>query len=232
MILADIKPTADPRELLAIDAERPLVDLASHPVWQSALSGEMDKERLKKLILLIYPVVAGPGRYLFAAKVSQISAEDGAELFRQLYEAEQNPQANSDSGWRAVGAALGIEDDRFTAVADTPSAEAADFLATVRRHSLRSAPSSAAAVAWAIERQLPGLWQDLADSLAKNYQVSEEALIHLRYQASRRDDVDRWVEQLLRRYYDGAESYAVFEARRALWEAVWAWTALTESLDT
>ncbi len=75
------------------------------------------------------------------------------------------------------------------------------------------------AVAWAIERRLPRLWRDFADSLA-----------HLRYHAVRADEVDDWIDQLLQRYYDTAEPYEVFEARRALWESVWAWTALTESI--
>lgn len=232
MILNEIQPTAAARELLAVDSERPLVDLAAHPVWQAALSGEMSRERLGRLVVLIYPVVAGPGRYLFSAKVSQISAEDGAHLFRQLYEAEKNPEADADAGWRAVGQALGVTDEKFDAVSQDLSPEVADFLAIMRQHSLRSAPSAAAAVAWAIERQLPPLWGRLADSLASHYDVPEEALGHLRYHAARHEEVESWIEHLLERYFDNADPYAVFEARRALWEAVWAWTALTESLNS
>lgn len=232
MILDEIQPTATARNLLAIDAERPLVNLAAHPVWQAALSGEMSRERLARLVLLIYPIVAGPGRYLFSAKVSQISAEDGAQLFRQLYEAEKNPQADADAGWRAVGGALGVADEKFDAISQDLSPEAADFLAIMRQHSLRSAPSAAAAVAWAVERQLPGLWGGLADSLASHYDVPEDALSHLRYHAAREKEVEGWIDHLLERYFDEAEPYDVFEARRALWEAVWAWTALTESLDS
>jgi hypothetical protein len=230
MILDEIQATGSPRDLLAVDAERPLVDLAAHPVWRAALSGEMSRDRVARLLLLIYPIVAGPGRYLFSAKVSQISADDGAQLFRQLYEAEQYPVADADAGWRAVGQAFGLTEEEFDEVAKNVPPEAADFLATVRQHSLKSAPSAAAAVAWAIERQLPRLWGDFADSLATHYGVPEDSLAHLRYQAARAGEVDSWIEQLLRRYYDTAEPYEVFEARRALWEAVWAWTALTESI--
>ena len=230
MIPDEIQATGSPRDLLAIDAERRLVDLAAHPVWQAALSGEMSRDRIARLLLLIYPIVAGPGRYLFSAKLSQISPEDGAQLFRQLYDAEQNPAADSDAGWRAVGHALGLSEKDFDEVAQDLTPEAADFLATLRQHSLKSAPSAAVAVAWAIERQLPRLWGDFADSLAANYNVPEDSLAHLRYHAARVDEVDDWIDQLLQRYYDTAGPYEVFEARRALWEAVWAWTALTESI--
>jgi hypothetical protein len=230
MILDEIQATAPPRDLLAIDAGRPLVDLAAHPVWQAALSGEMSRDRVARLLLRIYPIVAGPGRYLFSAKLSQISPEDGAQLFRQLYEAEQNPVADADAGWRAVGKALGLADKDFDGVVQDLTPEVADFLATLRQHGLKSAPSAGAAVAWAIERQLPRLWGGFADSLAANYHVPEHSLAHLRYHAARAHEVDDWIEQLLQRYFDTAETYDVYEARRALWEAVWAWTALTESI--
>ena len=230
MIPDEILATGTPRDLLAVDAERPLVDLAAHPVWQATLSGEMGRDRVARLLLLIYPIVAGPGRYLFSAKLSQISADDGAQLFRQLYEAEQEPVADADAGWRAVGHALGLAEKDFEGAAQNLTPEAADFLAIMRQHSLRSSPSAAVAVAWAIERQLPRLWGDFADSLAANYDVPEDSLAHLRYHAARADEVDFWIEQLLQRYFDTAEPYAVYEARRALWEAVWAWTALTESI--
>ena len=108
MTLDTIQATGSPRELLAVDAERPLVNLAAHPVWQEALLGQMSRERVARLVLMIYPIVAGPGRYLFSAKVSQITPDDGAQLFRQLYEAEQNPVADADVGWRSVGVALGL----------------------------------------------------------------------------------------------------------------------------
>jgi hypothetical protein len=230
MILNEIQATGSPRDLLAIDAERPLVDLAAHPVWQAVLSGKMSRDGVGRLLLLIYPIVAGPGRYLFSAKLSQISPEDGAQLFRQLYEAEQNPVADADAGWRAVGQAMDLAEKDFDEVAQTLTPEAADFLAIMRQHSLRSSPSAAATVAWAVERQLPRLWGNFADSLAANYDVPEDSLTHLRYYAARADEIEDWIDQLLQRYFDTAEPYVVFEARRALWEAVWAWTALTESI--
>ncbi|MDC0033134.1 hypothetical protein OAJ57_01055 [Alphaproteobacteria bacterium] len=232
MIINEIQATASPRDLLVVDAERPLVDLANHELWQTALSGEMSRDCVARLLLLLYPVVAGPGRYLFSAKLSQISPEDGAQLFRQLYEAEQNPVADADVGWRAVGMALGVAEYKFDEVSKNLHPAAADFLAIMRQHSLRSSPSAAATVAWAIERQLPRLWGGFADSLAANYDVPEDSLAHLRYHAARSEEVEGWIEQLLQRYFDTAETYAVFEARRALWEAVWAWTALIESLDS
>jgi len=230
MILNEIQATGTPRELLAVDAERPLVDLAAHPVWQAALSGKMNRDRVARLLLLIYPVVAGPGRYLFSAKLSQISPEDGAQLFRQLYEAEKEPVADADAGWRAVGRAMGLTDAQFDEACENLTPEAMDFLAIMRQHSLRSSPAAAVAVAWAIERQLPRLWGALADSLAAHHAVPEDSLAHLRYHAARAAEVENWIDQLLERYFDTAAPYEVYEARRALWEAVWAWTALTESI--
>lgn len=230
MILDQIQLSATPRELLNSDAGGPLVTLADHPVWRSALGGEMDKDRLDRLVLSIYPVVAGPGRFLFSAKVSQISPQDGEQLFRQLYDADQDPAADADAGWRRVGHALGLTDADFDRVAAAPPEEAADLLETLRGHSLRSPSAVAVAVAWAIERQLPRLWGALADSLAEHYGVAEESLGHLRYHAGRAAEVEAWVEHLLNRYVDDAAPYEVFEARRAAWEAVWAWTALSESV--
>lgn len=230
MILEEILPSAPARELLNGDAKGPLIALADHPVWRAALGGEMGKDRLRRLILAIYPVMAGPGRYLFSAKVSQISPADGAELFRQLHQADQEPAADADAGWRAVGHALGLGDADFDRVTADPPAAAADLLETLRGHSLRSAPAVSVAVAWAIERQLPRLWGALADSLAANYDVPEKSLAHLRYHAERAAEVEDWIEHLLQAYLDQAEPFEVFEARRAVWEVVWAWTALSESV--
>ncbi len=231
MILNEIQATATPRELLAVDGLRPLVDLVAHPAWQSVLNGEMSREKVGRLILCFYPVIAGPGRYLFSAKVSQISAEDGAELFRAIYEAEQKPEADADAGWQVVGEAFGLAEEDFDKAIKNLTPEAADYLKTAHQHSLRSSPAVAAAVAWAVERQLPRLWGALADSLEEHYDVPKTSLHHLRYHQARTKDVDTWIEHLIERYFDTATPYEVFEARRALWEITWAWTALTESIS-
>ena len=231
MVLEEVKSTASPRELLSLDFERPLFRLENHSIWQMALSGEMSREQMARLILLIYPVFAGPGRYLFSAKLSQISSEDGAMMFRQLYEANKKKEADADAGWRRVGLALDLKEQDFDITADNPSAEACDLVTIIRQHGLRSSPSSAAAVAWATEQQLPELMGHLADSLSRNYGLGEGELVHLHYQKSRADEVNKWVEHLLTRYFDTATPYQIYEARRASWEVIWGWTALIESLN-
>ncbi|HBU77892.1 MAG TPA: hypothetical protein DEF18_07290, partial [Muricauda sp.] len=126
MVLEEVKSTASPRELLSLDFERPLFRLKNHSIWKMALTGEMSREKVAQLILLIYPVFAGPGRYLFSAKLSQISSEDGAMMFRQLYEANKKKEADADAGWRRVGLALDLKEQDFDITADKPSAEACD----------------------------------------------------------------------------------------------------------
>src|SRR5258707_2397019 len=91
----EIRASGTPAELLAADAHAPWVHLAAHPTWAAALAGSLPRRRLADLILAIYPAVAGAGRYVFAAKVSQIAAEDGAELFRQLYNRRKDPDRKS-----------------------------------------------------------------------------------------------------------------------------------------
>ena len=118
MVLEEVKSTASPRELLSLDLERPLFRLENHSIWKMALTGEMSREKVAQLILLIYPVFAGPGRYLFSAKLSQISSEDGAMMFRQLYEANKKKEADADAGWRRVGLALDLKEQDFDITAD------------------------------------------------------------------------------------------------------------------
>lgn len=221
----DIQASAPPLELLRVDEEKPENRILEHPTWKAALEGTLPKARLKKLLLAFYPVVAGPGRYAFAAKVSQIDAQDGKELFMQLHEALKNPAANADKGWRKLLVALGASERELDA---DPTAEAADLVDVLREHGLRSGPVHAAVIAYMLERHLPRLWGRLADALEKHYGVKGGALEHLRYEAARAAKVEKWVEHLVEKYVAGAEPYAMFEARRAAREAIWAWTALTE----
>lgn len=225
----NIRASAPPQELLAIDAAQPYMRLADHPFWRSILTGETPNAGVRDLVLRLYPAVAGPGRYAFSAKVSRISADDGAELFKQLHEAQRSAEANADQGWRKLAHALDIDDAALDGAAANPSPEAADLVAMVREHSLRSSAAEAVAIAWAIERQLPALWGAFADSLAKHYGVPEEALGHLRHEAARADEVAAWIDGLIERYLYPADAYTVFEARRAAREVVWCWTALIES---
>jgi pyrroloquinoline quinone (PQQ) biosynthesis protein C len=222
----DIQPSASPNELLVLDSKKTENQVLGHPVWKAALSGELPKAKLKKLLLAFYPALAGPGRYAFAAKVSQIDAEDGKELFLQLHEALKNPAANADEGWKRVLTALGATQRELDA---EPSAEAMDLADVLREHGLRSGPVEAAVIAFMLEQHLPRFWGRLADSLQRHYGVKGEALAHLRFEAGRADKIEKWVEHLVDKYVADAEPYKVFEARRAAREALWAWTVLTES---
>jgi pyrroloquinoline quinone (PQQ) biosynthesis protein C len=226
----EIRASGTPAELLASDAQAAWVDLAAHPTWAAALSGTLPRQRLIDLILAIHPAVAGAGRYIFAAKVSQIAADDGAELFRQLYTRKKVPEADADKGWRAVGSGLGIADAAFDAALARPSPEAEDYIEIVREHGLARSPAEAAVVAWVIERQLPALWGGLAEALVRHYGVAEAKVAYLRWEAARRAEVERWVAHLVDRYVLTADPYEVFAARRAGREAAWAWTALTETV--
>jgi hypothetical protein len=222
----DIQASASPKELLGIDAEKPENRILEHPVWKAALEGTLPKPQLKKLLLAFYPVVAGPGRYAFAAKVSQIDAQDGKELFLQLHESLKNPAADADAGWKKALAALGATPRELDS---EPSAEAADLVDVLREHGLRSGPVHAAVIAYMLEQHLPRLWGGLADALQKHYGVKASALEHLHFEAARAEKVEKWVAHLVDKYVLGADAYTVFEARRAAREAIWAWTALTES---
>jgi hypothetical protein len=223
----DVQASASPLELLAMDAEKAENRIAEHPVWKSALEGTLPKPRLKKLLLAFYPVVAGPGRYAFAAKVSQIDAQDGKELFLQLHQSLKNPAADADAGWKKALLALGATQRELDA---EPSAEAADLVDVLREHGLRSGPVHAAVIAYMLEQHLPRLWGGLADALQERYGVKAAALEHLRFEAARAAKVEKWVGHLVEKYVADADPYAVFEARRSAREALWAWTALTESI--
>jgi hypothetical protein len=223
----EVKASASSAELLSIDTRKVENQLLEHPVWKAALSGELSKAELKKLLLAFYPVVAGPGRYAFAAKLSQIDPQDGKELFLQIHETLKNPAADADAGWKKVLLALGATQKELGA---EPSAEAADLVDVLREHGLRSGPVHASVIAYMLEQHLPRLWGALADSLQKNYGVKAAALEHLRFEAGRAAKVDKWVAHLVGKYVDNADPYTMFEARRAAREALWAWTVLSETV--
>jgi hypothetical protein len=223
----EVQASASPRELLVLDSRKEENRILEHPVWKAALEGKLPRPRLKKLLLAFYPVVAGPGRYAFAAKVSQIDAQDGKALFLQLHEALKNPAADADAGWKKVLLALGATQRELEAEA---SAEAVDLVDVLREHGLRSGPVHATLIAHMLEQHLPRLWGALADSLQDHYGVKAAALEHLRFEAGRAAKVDKWVGHLIEKYVANADPYVMFEARRSAREAIWAWTALTETV--
>lgn len=225
-----ILESATPQELLALDARRQENLILEHPVWASVFSGEMPKARLKKLLLAIYPAFAGTARYASFAKLSQIDPDDGKQLFLQIHKALKTPAADADAGWKKVLAALGASEKEMREAREHPSAEAVDLVEVIREHGLRSGPVEAAVVAHMLEQHLPRLWGRLADALQKHYGVKPAALAHLRHEAGRAAEMEKWVAGLVDKYVVGADSYKMYEARRAAREAVWAWTVLTESV--
>jgi hypothetical protein len=224
-----IAASASPQELLASDEAQPEMQIADHPVWRDVFSGALPKQRLKKLVLALLPAVAGPGRYAFSAKVSQVCAEDGKALFEDLYTALNKADANADEGWTAVAKALGCSSAEIAAAMQYPSAEAADYLRVIRDHSLKSGAIEAALVAWAVERHLPVMWGRLYYALVKHYGVEKSVLAFLRREGARAEATREWIDRLVETYVYGADPYRVFEGRRAAREAVWAWTVITES---
>lgn len=227
--VGEIVASATPAELLAEDETAPNMRIADHPVWREALAGALPAERLRDLVRRLYPVIAGPGRYAFIAKIGVIDREDGTRLFERLYRATHDADSDADLGWRRMAEALGVAASALAAEIDDPSPEARDLVDTVRLHGEQSGAAQAAGVAWVLERQLPRLMGALADALSDHYGVAEDALSYLRAEAGSADEVEAWVEHLIDKYLMTADAYTVYEARRAMREAGWAWAALTEA---
>jgi hypothetical protein len=225
----DILASATPRELLKIDAAKGENRIAEHPVWQQVLSGDFPRARLKALLLALYPVLAGPGRFAFSAKISQIDAEDGKQLFLQIHETLKKPVADADEGWKKLLAGIGASEREMRDALRAPSAESVDLVDVIREHGLRSGPVEAAVIAFMFEQHLRRLWGRLADSLQKHYGVKSDALAHLRHEAGRAAEAEKWTKHLVDKYVDQAEPDRVFEGRRAAREVLWAWTVLVES---
>ena len=76
---------------------------------------------------------------------------------------------------------------------------------------------------------MPGLMGALAGALRDHYGVSEVALSYLWAEATRAEEVEDWVAHLIDKYFMTADAYTVYEARRAMREVGWAWTALSEA---
>ncbi|MFN0302863.1 MAG: hypothetical protein ACKVQU_21215 [Burkholderiales bacterium] len=227
----DIQASGSPLALLSDDARRPENRILEHPIWKVAFDGTLPKAKLKRILLAILPAVAGPGRYAFAAKVSQIDPQDGKALFLQLHESLKDPAANADEGWKGVLIGLGSSEREIRSALANPSAEADDLVDVIRTHGLSSSAVEASVIAYMLERHLPRLCGKLATSLAKHYGVAKASLAFLHHEADRGDDIDHWVDHLVDKYVATAEPYAVYQGRRAGREAVWAWTVLVESVD-
>ncbi len=224
-----IVASATPAELLREDETAPNMRLADHPMWRSALAGELAADRLRDLVTRVYPVIGGPGRYAFIAKIGVIDREDGTRLFDRLYHVTHDANSDADAGWGRLAEALGASAATLAAVLDDPSPEARDLVDTIRLHGEQSGAAQAAGVAWVLERQLPPLMGALADALRDHYGIAEDALTYLRAEAARAGEVETWVTHLIDKYFMTADAFTVYEARRAMREAGWGWTALAEA---
>ena len=76
---------------------------------------------------------------------------------------------------------------------------------------------------------MPRLWGEFADALQKHYGASKKSVAYLRREAARAEAAEAWIKHLVDKYLLTADAYTVFEARRAMREVGWAWTALTEA---
>ena len=225
----EIQASAAPVELLANDSRQPENRIMELAAWRSALAGELPKARLKRLLLAFYPALAGPGRYAFAAKVSQLEPADGKELFLQLHAALKRPEGDADTGWKRVLVALGASERELARRARQPVRGSGR---SGRRHPrprlalfagrgggdrvhARAPPAAALGPAGgqparALRRQGRGAPLPAPRSSAR--------------------ERDREVGAASRRALRGSRSPSeVFEGRRAGREALWAWTVLTES---
>ena len=219
--------SASAAELLSLDAADPVVRLEVQPLWQRLLAGQLARERLTELAVTFYPSLAGTARYLFSSKVSTLALDDGKAVFRDLYDALTVPEADADHGWRVLAESLGASPGQLDEVLARPSSEVTDYVAVTRGFGHRSAHEAVGA-AWGVERQLPALWGQVAQALARHYQVPEPAVRYLRYQGRIAGDVERRIAGLVDRYL--GDPWKAFEARRAARECVWAWKSIGERI--
>jgi pyrroloquinoline quinone (PQQ) biosynthesis protein C len=219
--------SAPARDLLALDAGDPVVRLEDQALWQRVLAGGLEAGRLRELAVTFYPSLAGSARYLFSSKVSTLAQEDGRRVFRDLYDALTVPEADADRGWRALAEAVGADAHQLDEALAAPSPEVADYVALARGFGYRSAHEAVGA-AWGVERQLPRLWGQVAEALARHHRVPEPALRYLRHQGRVAAAVEQRIDALVERYL--ADPWKVFEARRAARECVFAWKSIGERI--
>lgn len=215
-------------ELLALDDAEEWADPLGGPTWRRVVQGRSGASGVQALVLALLPVAAGPGRFVFASRVSVVDLEDGRDVFDVMHRSLTVKAADADAGWRAVASAVGLTDAEVDAALAAPCAEAEDLVAVVRDFGYRSAHEGAG-VAWALERRWPRLCGELAGALAVHHGVDEVALVQLRDQEGQAAAVAERCDRLVARYL--REPWEVFEGRRAAREALWALTALLESVE-
>jgi hypothetical protein len=220
-----IRESAPPAALLDLDDAEPWADPAAHPAWQGVISGAADTDRVRSLVLKLYPVFTGRSRYIFSSKVSRLEPEDARAVFAEVHRSLTEPDADADAGWRALASELGITESALVAAVASPSPAAADLVATVREHGHRSAPEGVG-VAFALERRLPGMFAELAEALTGPYGVGDEGVAHLRYRGRQAEVVVAEIDALAARYLH--DPWQVYEARRAGREALFCFACLLD----
>jgi|GEM_PF-3806214 len=215
-------------ELLQRDDGEAWADPLRAPSWRALVEGRTPTSRVRRLVSALLPVAAGPGRFMFASRVSQIGPDDAMDVFNVMHRSLTVEAADADLGWRTVAIAIGLSDAEVDAALREPTAEADDLVTVVRAFGYRSAHEGAA-VAWALERRWPQLCGELAGALSAHHKVDEPALAHLRDQSEQAGSVADRCDRLVARYLQ--EPWEVFEGRRAAREVLWGLTALLESVD-
>lgn len=213
--------TGTVEELLASDDGEQFADSLKAKSFQALCDGSASKKEMKALVSALLPVIAGPGRHMFAAKVSLLQHEDGVAIFESMHRTLGNEDIDADFGTAKLAKELDLGKV-------TPTAEAQDLVATVRHYGYRSAHEGVG-VAWALERRWPVLADQLAKALVDHYGVSKGAVRFLTDLADQRLATESRIRSLVERYL--VDPYDVYEARRAAREATWCLTALLESVE-
>lgn len=222
-----VLPSAPPAELLSLDGGEPWGDLGRHPVWSAVASGAAPRETVRVLVATLYALFTGRARYALASIVSWIDLRDGKEVFADLHRSLTLADADADVGWQALAMAVGLGEEDLDAIRADPPATVEDLVTIAREHGHRSAHEGVG-VAWVWERKLPDLLSQLADALATQYGIPENALAHLRHRGSEAGPVRFRVEALAAKYL--TTPWEAYEARRAGREVLWDLWALLDGV--
>ena len=221
--------TDDPLALLAADLAAPENQYAAPVLWQRVLAGEASPALIRLWAVQLYPLVGGRWSNALFAKISNLAFADGREVFRRLYERTRDPARHPETLWRRFAQAAGADDAELEAVLREPLIEARGFIEQARWFCHRSG-HEAAAVSYAVETQLPALWEQVGAVLRARYAFPPEALAFFDAEAAQLAENRAFLAELVRRYCD--TGWKLYLGRRAAREVNWSWQALAERLLT